>query len=389
MPSVPRWFVLLSSCALAIPAALVAFTATAGLTRSIAAATVAGAGVAGAVLARLRRNQDANAAIARISPGMRRLFALGAPLLIAQLVFSATFIIDPHVMRWDATWLTPFVLVAPAMISTLTMGNVQLAIIAASMIAMLLFERGRYAAGGVLLAYTIVSKLYPGLLLFYLLLRRDWRALTWTTIAAAAIVIVTIADFGVGPYVAFLTHLPKLLGGEAFPAFRNPAAIAVNESVPGLAFKLQLLGVPHMGFAASEALGWVYTIVVVVLVTRLAHRRVAAGREPLVWLAVLTLATMRSPFLPTYAPFPSLWLATLLAALAWSGGSRVFAASVVAWAVLAFTFGAGGVPPVVNAIWTFMHTVATFAIVTMAVRVAEAPAERHAVDRLAADAAPA
>ena len=31
-----------------------------------------------------------------------------------------------------------------------------------------------------LLAYAIVSKLFPGVLLFYLLLRRDWRAVGWT-----------------------------------------------------------------------------------------------------------------------------------------------------------------------------------------------------------------
>ena len=164
------------------------------------------------------------------------------------------------------------------------MGNVQLAIIAVSMIAMLLFERERYAAGGVLLAYAVVSKLYPGLLVGYLMLRRDWRAVGWTAAFAVAFVVVSVADFGVGPYVAFATHMPKLLSGEAFPAFRNPAAIAINESIPGLVFKLKLFGVPYMGFAASRALGWIYTVVALALTARLALQPVAAAREPLAWL---------------------------------------------------------------------------------------------------------
>ena len=501
MPVVPRWFVLLNSWTLAILSGIVAFTATAGVTGAIAVALVISSGLAAVVLFKLLRNPDTSAALAGVPPTIQRLFAVGAPLLIAELLFAATFIINPHLTRWDASpltpmrsthscvssywvacenihtapdifaeslysepqanpaaprtprpigplavdqyeyppsflilprlisfvagdfwsfrrvwfaltlavtiaglvvvaarfdralgtyavWLTPFVLLPPAMMSTVIMGNVQLAIIAASMLAMVLFERGRHAAGGALLAYATVSKLYPGLLIFYLLLRRDWRAVTWTAIVSAAIVVVTMADFGTGAYHAFLSHLPKLLSGEAFPAFRNPAAIAINESIPGLAFKLQLLGVPHMGFAASKILGWIYTLVVVVLVARLARWPIAEGREPLAWIVILVLATMRSPFLPTYAPFPSLWLATLLAALTW-GRSRFFTTSVVSWGVLAFTFGTAGAPPLVNAIWTFVHTIAAFVLVAMAMRVATAPVQGRVSDRWVGEAAPA
>ena len=153
-------------------------------------------------------------------------------------------------------------------------------------------------------------------------------------------------------------------------------------------FKLQLLGVPHMGFAASKVVGWIYTAVAVALVARLALRPVAAGREPLAWIAILILATMRSPFLPTYAPFPSLWLATLLAALTW-GRSAIFTTSVVAWGVLAFTFGTGGVPPVVNAIWTFVHTIAAFVLLAIAMRLAPAPLDSRAAEHWVAKGAPA
>jgi alpha-1,2-mannosyltransferase len=482
MASIPRWFPVLASGTVAILGAIVAFTAAGGLTGSLVGAAVAAALVS--IVLGAWAGATIHAERAQVPPGIRRLFAIGAPVLVAQLLLAATFIINPNLTRWTASpltpqrsehscvsaywvacgairtapdiyaeeiysvpqanaaavrvarpigplwvdqyeyppaflalprliaaatgdfwgfrrfwfalnlavvvagllmvavrfdralgtharWLTPFVLVAPAIIITLVIGNVQLAIIAASMIAMILFERGRHAAGGLVLAYAIVSKLYPGLLILYLLLRREWRPVVWTAAFAVVFVAVTLADFGIGPYSAFVTHLPKLLSGEAFPAFRNPAAVAINESIPGLVFKLKLFGVAGMDFAAARVVGWIYTVVAVVLVARLALRPPAPGREPLAWITILIVATMRSPFLPTYGPFPSLWLATLLAAIAW-GRSPAFMTAVVAWSVLAFTFGTGTVAPAITAIWTLAHTVAAFVLVAVAMRVAPA-----------------
>ena len=71
-------------------------------------------------------------------------------------------------------------LAAPTIVGTLQAGNVQLLSSAPRRWRMLLFERRRHAAGGLLLAYAIVSKLFPGVLVLYLLLRRDWRAVGWT-----------------------------------------------------------------------------------------------------------------------------------------------------------------------------------------------------------------
>lgn len=58
-----------------------------------------------------------------------------------------------------------------------------------------------------------------------------------------------------------------------------------------------------MDFPAARVLGWLYTVVAIVLVARLALRPLAPGREPLAWITVLILATMRSPLLSIYAPF--------------------------------------------------------------------------------------
>lgn len=69
-----------------------------------------------------------------------------------------------------------------------------------------------------------------------------------------------------------------------------------------------------MSFAISKVVGWIYTLGVLAA-TILAARRVRDDAKVLVWLAILILATLRSPFLPqAYAGYPPIWLLTLLAA---------------------------------------------------------------------------
>jgi alpha-1,2-mannosyltransferase len=266
-----------------------------------------------------------------------------------------------------AVWLTPYLLTAPTMIATLYMGNVQLATVAAGLGAMLLFERRRYAAGGLALGFITAGKLFPGLMVVYLLLRREWRAVAWTAAWSIVFALASLALYGPAPWIEFVHEMPALLSGEAFAAFRNPHAIANNQSVPGLVFKLKLLGVPHMDFAAMRILGWAYTAGILAATAWLALRARPAGREPIVWLVILFLATMRSPFLPTYAAFPTLWLATLMIA---TGTARpAVARAAIGVAVIAsISWGIGYLPPLANAAWTTIQTIAAFVLVVLACR---------------------
>jgi len=203
------------------------------------------------------------------------------------------------------------------MTSTLQKGNVQALAIAGSMLALVLFERRLWAVGGALLAFVTVSKLYPGLLVVYLLARREWRAVAWTAVMGVAFSVLTLLIFGWTPYAAFLEHLPRLLGGEAFPAFRNPMPTAMNLSIPGLVLKLKLFGL--VAVAATVLLG---------------TRTRGDQDKPLAWLAILILATLRSPFLPpAYGAMPPVWLLTLLAAIP-EKTSRVLPGVLVAWVAL-------------------------------------------------------
>jgi alpha-1,2-mannosyltransferase len=279
-------------------------------------------------------------------------------------------------------WLAPLILAPLAVLATFQIGNVQLACIAASLLAMLCFESaaaGRHAtilylAGGVLLAYMTVSKLYPGVLVFYLLVRRDWRAVEWTAACAIGFVLIGLADMGVAAHMAFLDHLPGLLSGEAFPNLRIPNGIAANMSVPGIALKLGWYGVPGMSFGAMRVVGWIYTVVLLGIVYRLGRRPVAARVEPIVWIVILLLATLRSPVLPVYGIFPVVWLVTILLAAHWT--RPLVRASLLVLYVLLAGIAPGQTlwPPDVHAIFsTVVQTAGAVAIAVAVLRLARAP----------------
>lgn len=257
--------------------------------------------------------------------GLVGLFGLFGMLAIGRLMGP--------VAGTRALLLAPLVWLAIPTLSMIQKGNVQFLIIVMSMVAMLLFSRGRWAAGGALLGFASVSKLYPTLLLVYLVAGKRWRAVGWTAAFSMAFVAVSLLDTGWGPYRAFVGHLGGLFSGESFPAFRNPAAVAINFSVPGLVFKLKLFDVPGMTFGTAKAVGWIYTVAVAPLVF-LAGRRLRNQANPIAWLAVLVLATLRSPFLPqAYAAFPPIWLLVLMAAKA-PPTAKNLVPTLLAWGAL-------------------------------------------------------
>jgi hypothetical protein len=232
--------------------------------------------------------------------------------------------------------LSPFVWLALTTMSTLQKGNVQVIIVVVAMLAMLLFEKRRDVAGGALLAFAIASKIYPGLLVVYLLARRRWSAVGWTAAWGVAFSALTLAAFGWAPYAAFLEHLPKLLSGESFPAFRNPGAMAINISIPGLLFKASLFGAPRPSFELASMVGSAWMVVAVAVTLYLALRARPEVDQAGVWMAIIILATLRSPFLPqAYGTLPPLWLLTLVVAQR-SPGIRAALAAATGWLVLAF-----------------------------------------------------
>jgi alpha-1,2-mannosyltransferase len=239
-------------------------------------------------------------------------FALNGAVLVIGLLVVARML--GPVTGTRALLFSPLVLASDITIATLQVGNLQAIVSSLAMIAMVVLAQRRYAAGGALLAYATVSKLFPGLLLVYLVVQRKWRALAWTVGLCIALIAISLVDTGWAPFKAFLDHLPRLLGGEAFPAFRRPWAVAQNFSIPGMALKLRLFGVTGASFGAMKIVGWIYTLILLTATVFVAKRTRTREQEPLAWLTILILASLRSPFLPLYAVIPVLWLLTLLAA---------------------------------------------------------------------------
>ena len=256
----------------------------------------------------------------------------GAFVLIAMVVTAGVL---GRMAGTRALLLLPLAWLFMPMLDVMQKENIQATIIAMAVLGMVLLDRRRFAAGGALLGFATVSKLFPGLLLVYLAVRGEWRALAWTVGFGALFVLASAVDLGAEVYRTFAHHTPGLLSGEAFPAFRNPGAIAINLSIPGIVFKFKLFGLAGVAtFANMKLVGWIYTLVAVGATVALARRATPGTHQPLVWLAILVLATLRSPFLPSsYAAIPAGWLLTLVAAHA-DPKPKTLVATLLAWGVL-------------------------------------------------------
>lgn len=230
-------------------------------------------------------------------------------------------------------WLLwPLILLLPTTGGSLQIGNVHFLIIAMCVLAMAAIESDRWAIGGALLGFAVVSKVFPGLLLVYLVFRRRWRAVAATAVCMILFTMLTWAIFGGQPFRDFLTYqLPRLLNGDAFDFARTHAkAITVNSSVYGVPYKLLKLGVLGEGGVDLYAriLTWAYTPLILIVTAvagmrgRTTHNRIVCGglgeEEGRTWLAagwlcVIVLAQMRSPFLPWgYGTTAVVWLIGLL-----------------------------------------------------------------------------
>lgn len=207
-----------------------------------------------------------------------------------------------------AMLLLPAIALATPFAFTLQWGQAHALILAAAILGMIQLARDRTLSGAMLLAFATVTKLFPGFLLVFLAVRRRWRDLAYTLGAIG--VLVTIAAIVLGPATlgAFVTEqLPRIASGEAF-AFTEQNFD--NLSLYGLAFKLHALGV-DAGRPLAANLAWVWTVVVLVLTIVVARKPGDRTRDAILWLAILCLATLRSPYAPLYTSLGTLWLMSI------------------------------------------------------------------------------
>jgi hypothetical protein len=212
--------------------------------------------------------------------------------------------------------------------------------IALAVLGMLAFEARRDALGGSLLAAAVLAKIFPGVLLVWLLARRRFRALGWTLAFGAGFTLLALLVFGPDPFRAFFDYqLPRLASGQAFAFAERPDVpvliVSRNFSVYGIAHKLRLLGVDAASPELGRALSWLWTFVVLWVAWRARGAESRLARAEL-WLALLNLAALRSPVAPIYVVAASLWLLSLLAGEI-RGRVALGAALAFAWLLLSGT----------------------------------------------------
>jgi len=231
-------------------------------------------------------------------------------------------------------------LASPQFVYSLQQGNVQSSAMPLGAVALVLLGTGRLAAGAPLLAYVAAAKIFPGILLVYLAAARRWKAVAVVAVSGMAIVALTLGLFGARPFQDFVRHeLPRISSGAAFPQTEN-IGIGVNLSVYGLAVRLRTLGLAVLDQQRGLAVASVYGLLVIALAAAVGWRGLpdlatpaARNRFLQLVLALLILASLRSPFVGFYGYVAVVWLLTLVAAerpatawaIGWWTATAVFA----------------------------------------------------------------
>lgn len=286
-------------------------------------------------------------------------FAIQFLSFVAFAVLLARWVGGPG-GAW-ALWMLPLVVSSMPAMFNFQFGQIHLFTIWTAMAAMLAFEVKRPALGGLLLAGGIASKLFPGLLVLYLLLQRRWRELAWTGVFTAAFALVALAVVGTTPFVQFFRYLlPRLVSGEAFSFVTETLVITTNLSVPGTVWKLDLLGIEGGARLLGPA-STVYTVLILIATWFAARLDVDRMGRVQIWLALLILASLRSPLVPIYGVAPVLWLMTLQL-------DRVDTAKAAVWFGLSWAF-ISSVPPAPNPVVTIaLYGVAQIAMLYWVLR---------------------
>jgi hypothetical protein len=230
--------------------------------------------------------------------------------------------------------LTPLLLASPVVLVTVQVGNFHLATAALCLLCWVALEKRQNGLTGALLAVATVAKIFPGLLGVVLLTQRRWRAVGATLIGAAALVGVSAAVLGTRVWRDFLFyHLPRVESGEALRFLaESPREIAFNVAPFGIPFKLAALGMVDWGWAEARTFGHVYTAVLFAVAVLVGRKKGAPQRRLSMWLALVMLASLQSPYAAPFVLSTAILLLLVLAAEVRSWQSTV--AFVVIWAVM-------------------------------------------------------
>ncbi|MFM2375379.1 MAG: hypothetical protein RLZZ165_476 [Bacteroidota bacterium] len=217
--------------------------------------------------------------------------------------------------KYHALLLIPLLWSSINVLIILQTGNAHHMMIVMAVLAMIAFDVKRPLWGGALLAFAILSKISPGILVVPMLVQRRWRDLGWTFAFGVLYTLITILIFGFQPVESWLTYeFPKLLSGDSVKWFPfSETNILVNYSPFGIPFKLSMLGIRFGDiWGTARILNTVFTVMIVAIAAWAPLRHRDRPQQLSMWLCLLTLSAMQSPFAPGYVLMPAIWLLTIL-----------------------------------------------------------------------------
>lgn len=269
-------------------------------------------------------------------------FVIQGALVLISLILVARHIGGER--GFVALLLLPMVWGGPPNLAALQFGNIQAIVVGAAILGMVCIDRRWVILGSGLLAVAILAKIFPIVLVIYLVARRHWRAVAATAAWGILLSTTVVLVGGLAPWIGFLTYqLPRLSSGEAFIELfeASPISALINLAYSSLPYKLQALGwieAPHVSrFAAS--LGNLMVLVAALFIGLHDARQDPLGpaaneaeasafrlQRILGWLALINLSTLQSTMSPHYAVFGTSWLLAL-----WAAGRRQTSPGTTAW----------------------------------------------------------
>ena len=143
-------------------------------------------------------------------------------LNLAALATAIWAVTRAHGRRWSeaappALLFAALALLFQPVLDTLIYGQMDLVLLGLLALTYLALRTGHPAWAGPPLALAIGFKVYPALLLLYLLLRRDWRALASCALAGGALLLGSLPFTGLAPWQTFVTTV--LIAGNGATAW--------------------------------------------------------------------------------------------------------------------------------------------------------------------------
>jgi Glycosyltransferase family 87 len=154
-----------------------------------------------------------------------------------------------------AWWLVAGALALPPIIAELVLGNVHLEILGLLSLAWLGLRRGTpngEAVAGVAIGIAALMKVFPGLLVLWLLASRRYRAALAAVVAAVAVTLITLPVTGVQPWLDY----PTVLANLGAPSDTTDTLAPTVWLAPVVGFGLARLLVTTAGVLLVLGLGW-------------------------------------------------------------------------------------------------------------------------------------